>query len=387
MNLDQLFFENFYTAPESMYKAPARINLIGEHIDYNGGKVLPAAISCYITALVSQRDDQVIATYSSNIGTKYEVELSKIRFAKEYDWANYVFGVFYTLRSAGYRIPFGLNILIDSQIPLGSGLSSSAALLDLVTFIANDIYNLGISMKNIAKLAQNCENNFCGLRCGIMDQAAIALGLKDKCLLLDCAKFEYEYIDLNLGDYTFVVMKTNKPRALVESKYNERVDECEKALELINKEYNISNLCELSIDDLPKVEQLINDDNIYRRVRHVVTENDRVYQFIRALRHNNIELLGHLLDESHSSLKYDYEVTGEHLDTIVEAAKIAGAVGARMTGAGFGGCAIALINKADFKQFKIDVEHYYYQQLGIMPEVFNVDIVDGPTRETNYHHN
>ena len=381
MNLDQLFFENFNTRPESIYKAPARINLIGEHIDYNGGKVLPAAISCYITALVSKREDQVISTYSSNLGTLFSEDLRTIRYTKENDWANYVFGVFYTLRAAGYRIPFGINILIDSQIPLGSGLSSSAALLDLITYVANDIYNLGISMKNIAKLAQNCENNFC-----IMDEAAIALGLKDKCLLLDCAKYEYEYIDLALGEYTFVVLKTNKPRALVESKYNERVEECEKALQLIKPEFNVNNLCELNIDDLPRVEQLINDDIIYRRVRHVVTENDRVYQFVRALRHNNIELLGELLDASHASLKFDYEVTGIHLDTIVEAAKAAGAVGARMTGAGFGGCAIALIKKDDYKKFKLDVEHYYYNEIGIMPEVFNVDIVSGPTKEIDYEY-
>ena len=381
MNLDQLFFENFNVQPESKYKAPARINLIGEHIDYNGGRVLPAAISCYITALVSKREDTYISAYSSNINTKHSVEISAIKYDSSFDWANYVFGVFYVLRAAGYRIPFGLNILIDSQIPLGSGLSSSAALLDLIFYIANDVYNLGISMKNIAKLAQNTENSFCGLKCGIMDQAAIALGLANKCLLLDCAKFEYEYIDLNLGEYTFVVMKTNKPRALVESKYNERVEECEKALELIRGEFPVNNLCELSVEDLPRVEQLINDDVIYRRVRHVVTENDRVYQFVRALRHNNIELLGELLDASHASLKYDYEVTGDHLDTIVEGAKIAGAIGARMTGAGFGGCAIALIKKEDFKQFKIDVEHYYYNEIGIMPEVFNVDIVDGPSKE------
>ena len=384
MYLDQLFFENFNVQPESVYKAPARINLIGEHIDYNGGRVLPAAISCYITALVSKREDNIISAFSSNLGTKFSIELPLIKYDRSNDWANYVFGVFYILRSAGYRIPFGLNILIDSQIPLGSGLSSSAALLDLVFYIANDIYNLGISMKNIAKMAQNCENSFCGLKCGIMDQAAIALGLANKCLLLDCAKFEYEYIDLNLGEYTFVVLKTNKPRALVESKYNERVEECEKGLSLIQQEFPVHNLCELTIEDLPRVEQLINDDIIYRRVRHVVTENDRVHQFVKALRHSNIELLGELLDASHTSLKYDYEVTGDHLDTIVEAAKIAGAVGARMTGAGFGGCAIALIRKEEFKQFKTDVENYYYQEIGIMPEVFNVDIVDGPTKEKDY---
>ena len=384
MNLDQLFYDNFRAQPESTYKAPARINLIGEHIDYNGGKVLPAAISCYITAIISKRDDQIISTYSSNLNTKFSIELSQIRYSKENDWANYVFGVFYTLRSAGYRIPFGLNILIDSRIPLGSGLSSSAALLDLVTFVANDVYNLGISMKNIAKLAQNCENNFCGLKSGIMDEAAIALGLRNKCLLLDCAKFEYEYIDLNLGEYTFVVLKTNKPRSLVESKYNERVEECEKALEILKPEFNISNLCELRVDDLPRIEELLNDEIIYRRVRHVVSENYRVYQFVKALRHNNIELLGELLDASHASLKFDYEVTGEHLDTIVEAAKISGAVGARMTGAGFGGCAIALIKKEEYFKFKADVEKYYQQEIGIMPEIFNVDIVDGPSKEEEY---
>lgn len=384
MNLEQLFFENFYTGSEFQYRAPARINLIGEHIDYNGGRVLPAAISCYITALVSRRDDTIVSAYSSNINTRHSCELNAIRYSREYDWANYVFGVFYTLRASGYRIPFGLNILIDSEIPLGSGLSSSAALLDLVTYICNDIYNLGISMKNIAKLAQNCENQFCGLKCGIMDEAAIALGLRNKCLLLDCAKFEYEYIDLNLGDYTFVVMKTNKPRALVESKYNERVEECQKGLELINQEFNVANLCELKMEDLPEIEKLINDDVIYRRVRHVVSENDRVHQFVKALRLGNIELLGMLLDASHSSLKFDYDVTGTHLDTIVEAAKIAGAVGARMTGAGFGGCAIALIKKEEFKKFKEFVESYYYEKLGIEPEVFNVDIVDGPSKIDRY---
>ena len=381
MNLDQLFFENFQTKPELRYRAPARINLIGEHIDYNGGRVLPAAISSYIKALVSKRDDNIISAYSSNINTKHSIELNNIKFKKENDWANYVFGVFEILQNAGYRIPFGLNILVDSEIPVGSGLSSSAALLDLITFICSDIYNLNISLKNVAKLAQKTETSFCGLKCGIMDEAAIALGLKNKCLLLDCAKFEYEYIDLELGDYTFVVMKTNKPRALVESKYNDRVAECEEGLNDIKGEFDVANLCELRVEDLPRVQQLIKNETVFRRVRHVVTENSRVHLFIHELRNRNIQALGELLNASHQSLKEDYEVTGIHLDTIVEAAMKAGAVGARMTGAGFGGCAIALINKNDYKQFKEDVENYYYEKLNIMPEVFNVDIVDGPMKE------
>ena len=351
MNLEQEFFNAFKCKPEANYRAPARINLIGEHIDYNGGRVLPAAISCYIKALVSKRNDGIISTFSTNTNSGSNISLSNIKYDKAYGWSNYIFGVFQTLKQSGYRIPHGLNILITSEIPLGSGLSSSAALLVLVTYIASEIYNFNISLKSIAKIAQNCENSFLGLKSGIMDEAAIALGLKDKCMLLDCAKFEYEYIDMNLDDYTFVVMKTNVPRSLVSSKYNERVEECEEGLKLVNQDYNVKNLCELTNNDLARVKILINNDLIYRRVRHVITENERVREFVHALRNKNIQRLGELLNESHQSLKDDYEVTGKYLDSIVEAALDSGAVGARMTGAGFGGCAIALIKKTSFDSF------------------------------------
>ena len=385
MDLIQEFYNAFKTNPESCYRAPARINLIGEHIDYNGGRVLPAAISCYIKALVSKRDDTTISAYSTNTKSGFSIDLNRIKYDKANGWCNYVFGVFQTLRLAGYHIPFGLNILINSEIPLGSGLSSSAALLDLVTFVANDIYNLGISLKNIAKLAQNCENSFCGLRCGIMDEASIALGLRDKCLLLDCAKYEYEYIDLDLGEYTFVVMKTNVPRSLVSSKYNDRVDECQKGLQIIQQDFDVENLCELNDSDLFRIEKLINNPIIFKRVKHVITENQRVRRFIRALRNHNINELGTILNESHQSLKEDYEVTGVYLDAIQEAAIKAGAIGARMTGAGFGGCAIALIKKNQFEEFKDKVIEYYFDKVNIQPDVFNVDIVDGPMKVEDYH--
>ena len=385
MDLIQEFFNAFNEKPESCYRAPARINLIGEHIDYNGGKVLPAAISCYIKALVSKRNDSTISAYSTNTKSGYSIDLNRIRYDKANGWCNYVFGVFQTLRLSGYHIPFGLNILINSEIPLGSGLSSSAALLDLITYVANDIYNLGISLKNIAKLAQNCENSFCGLRCGIMDEASIALGLRDKCLLLDCAKYEYEYIDLELGDYTFVVMKTNVPRSLVSSKYNDRVDECQKGLKMIQQDYDVDNLCELHEEDLFRVEKLIGDEIIFKRVRHVISENERVRKFVRALRNRDFPELGRILNESHRSLKEDYEVTGDYLDAIQEAAINAGAIGARMTGAGFGGCAIALIKKDTFDDFKEKVIDYYFNKVNLEPDVFNVDIVDGPMKVEDYH--
>lgn len=384
MNLEQEFYKAFGVAPESKYRAPARINLIGEHIDYNGGRVLPAAISCYIKALVSERDDQIVSAYSTNTKSGFSIDLNNIKYDKSNGWCNYVFGVFHTLKAAGYKIPHGLNILINSEIPLGSGLSSSAALLDLITYIANDIFNLGITLKNIAKLAQNTENSFCGLRCGIMDEAAIALGLRNKCLLLDCAKYEYEYIDLDLGEYTFVVMKTNVPRSLVSSKYNDRVDECEKGLEGIRKEFDVADLCELHESDLPRIKELIDDEVVYRRVRHVVSENERVRKFVLALRANNVKELGQILNASHKSLKEDYEVTGQYLDAIQEAAIKAGAIGARMTGAGFGGCAIALIKKSEFAQFKKEVISYYVNKVKLEPDVFNVDIVDGPMKEEDY---
>lgn len=380
MELEELFTEVFKEKAQAMYAAPARINLIGEHIDYNGGKVLPCAISCFITGCVSKRNDDLIVTYSTNYSNQYSISLDDINYQKSNNWANYVFGVFKILKQEGYVVKNGLNILIDSQIPLGSGLSSSAALLDLVLFIVNDQFNLNLDLKTIAHLAQKTENEFCGLKCGIMDQAAIALGKKDKAILLDCNKFEYEYEDIDLGDYSFVVLKTNTPRSLVESKYNVRVEECQAALNVLKNVYRVNNLSELKASNLNEIKSLLNNDVIYRRTKHVVTENDRVMRFINALKKKDIQMLGQILVESHQSLKNDYEVTGIHLDTIVDAAINAGAIGARMTGAGFGGCAIALIKTSEYNFFKEKVDYFYFNKFQIHPDIFRVDIVDGPKR-------
>ncbi len=378
MNIEESFLKYFGCAPSRVYRAPARINLIGEHLDYNGGTVLPAAISLYIDAAVSLRNDSKIKVYSLNTNNGFEVNLEEIKKDSKYEWANYVFGVFYILLREGYKIPKGLNILISSEIPLGSGLSSSAALLVLITHLTSEIFKLGLLPIEVVKVAKKVENNYLGLKSGIMDQASIALAKENCCLLLNCDKLEYKHIPLDLGDYTFVVLKTNVPRSLVSSKYNERVEECQKGLELIQKKMNVNNLCEISVLKLERVRELISDDVIYSRVKHVITEQNRVYEFTKALEKKDISKLGELLNESHKSLKEDYEVSGQYLDAIQIAAIHAGAIGARMTGAGFGGCAIALIKKDSFTRFREEVLNEYFNLTKLHADVLEVDIVDGP---------
>ena len=371
------FLNTFGTEPTYIFSAPARVNLIGEHIDYNGGMVLPCAISLYTRCFISIRNDSKIVLKSKSFDNLIEVNFSNLDYNSNNDWANYPIGVFKVLKDKGFNIPYGLNIYYETEIPLGSGLSSSAAILDLTVYAINEIYNLNIDRLNIALIAQEVENKYCGLSCGIMDEAIISLGMKNKALLFDCNKITYKYIDMKEGDYTYVVMKTNKPRKLTESKYNERVFECNKALKYIKTKYNIHSLCELDSKYLLDVESLLNDDVLYRRVKHVVLENERVYKYAKALTLGNYNELGKLLNESDESLKNNYEVTGTHLDTITEAARLAGAIGARMTGAGFGGCAIALIKRNDFKDFSKKVKEYYLNKTNIQCDLFLVDIVDG----------
>ncbi|MCR5787100.1 MAG: galactokinase [Acholeplasmatales bacterium] len=375
-NLENLFKQTFNTCAEATYRAPARINLIGEHIDYNGGFVLPACVSLYIYGLVSKRDDDRVILKSTAFSSPLEVFLSDLNYKESLDWGIYPIGVLYTLKKRGYNLDKGLNILFDSNIPLGSGLSSSAAILDLTAYIANDIYKLGLNRKELVLVVKEVENDYCGLHNGIMDEAIILLGKESNAMLLDCAKFEYEFFPMDLGKYRFVVLKTNKPRKLIESKYNERVEECNKGLDILKKKYNINHLCDLDSNNLNYIRELITDDIIYKRVKHVISENDRVKDFISAMKNNDISTLGRLLNESDKSLREDYEVTGSHLDAITRASLNANAIGARMTGAGFGGCAIALIKKDSFDTFKKNVINEYEKETGITPDVVMVDIVE-----------
>ena len=374
------FVKRFNDNPEYIFSAPSRINLIGEHIDYNGGKVFPCAISLYTKALVSKRKDVNIRLYSENTKTEVLADFNTLKYDKTLGWANYPLGIFYILKQKGYELKFGLNIFYSSNIPLGSGLSSSASILDLTAYICNNVYNLELDNLEIAIIAHEAEVNYNGLLCGIMDEAIIALGKRNNALLLDTNSLKYEYFPIELRGASFVVLNTNVPRSLTESKYNERVSECNKALEIIKTKYNISNLCELKSSDLVHVMNLLNDDKLFRRVKHIVLENERVELFTRVIKNNDLDILGILLNESHKSLKDDYEVTGKYLDIITTLARKY-AYGARMTGAGFSGCAIALVSNDKIEEMTNYIKTEYKKQTSIDCDIYKIDIVDGPKGE------
>ena len=362
---------------EFHFKAPARINLIGEHIDYNGGVVLPSAINLYMNLYINLRNDDKITIKSDNFSDVVKTSLNDLDYNLKYGWSLYVVGVFFILKKHGFNINKGLDLYFKSEIPVASGLSSSAAIEDVTLFSLSSIFNLNLSRMDIVLYAKEVENDYCKLKSGVMDQAIISLAKKDTCMLLNCNTLEYSYYNVDLDNYKFVVLKTNKPRKLIESKYNERVDECQKALKIIKTKYNVNTLAELKVNDLINIEKLLNDNLLFKRVKHVVEENDRVYNFIDALKNKDIKLIGKLLNESHTSLCDLYEVTGFHLDTIVASSIASGAIGARMTGAGFGGCAIALIDENRFDEFKDNVSKLYFEKTNIEPDIYMVSIVDG----------
>ena len=375
--LKNKFYKLYNKKAEFNFIAPARINLIGEHIDYNGGHVLPACVSLYLSVFVSKREDNKIRLYSTSFDKIEEFDINNFKKSNNSSWTDYIKGAIFVLNKHGINIDSGLDLLYDSSIPVGSSLSSSAALLDVTLYMMSSIFKLNIRRKDIALYAKEVENNYLGLSCGIMDQAIIALGKENTAMLLDCAKFEYSYVPLDLDNYRFVILNTNRERKLTLSKYNERVNECNKGLSLIKNKYNVSNLCELNPSNLEDIKELINDELIYKRVKHVISEEDRVNRFASALSKGDIQLLGKILNESHESLKDLYEVSGFYLDTIVKEALNAGAIGARMTGAGFSGCAIALINKDIFNEFKSKVEENYFKKTNLKCDVMLVDIVGG----------
>lgn len=363
-----------------MFASPARINIIGEHIDYNGGKVFPAAIDKYLYCAIRKREDSKIiyndlffpGTFAFDTGDNF-------KFSKENDYANFLNGILCCMKKRGLSFECGFEVLIASNVPSAGGISSSSALECGFAWAVNETFGFNLSRKEIALMGQQSEHEFMNVNCGIMDQYIIATGKKETAEVLDCAKVEHEYVPLQLGDYRFVVMNTKKQRKLADSKYNERRAQCEKGLAILQENgVNIPDLCSLTPQQFEDVGNCISDDIIYRRVRHCVTEMDRVLQAVDALKSNNLTKLGQLLYASHNSLRDDYEVTGIELDTLVEvASKQKGCIGARMTGAGFGGCAIALVHKDNVQDFINKVGTEYKKVVGYEGGFFGCSSGDG----------
>ncbi|WP_177748858.1 galactokinase [Candidatus Avelusimicrobium fimicolum] len=376
-------FNEVFKKEKLYFFAPGRVNLIGEHTDYNGGHVFPCALSFGTHCVFCKRDDKKVRLYSLNFPEKgiIDADLSTISYDKKQDWANYPLGVIKTLQNHGYNINQGFELMFWGDIPNGAGLSSSAS-IELATAVAmNKVFNLYIPQVELVKFCQEAENKFVGMNCGIMDQFAIGMGKEGCAVLLDCNTLNYEYAPLDLKGVSIVIMNTNKRRELADSKYNERRAECERALKELQRKLPIKSLGDLSIDEFEKNKELITNPTDRKRAKHAVYENQRTLQAVERLKAGDLKTFGKLMNESHISLRDDYEVTGKELDTLAEAAwQQPGVLGARMTGAGFGGCAIALVQDADVKHFIDNVGKIYREKTGLQAD-FYIASVGGPARQ------
>ncbi|WP_183562797.1 galactokinase [Mucilaginibacter sp. SP1R1] len=375
--LHQEFNKIFNKEADNAYFSPGRVNLIGEHIDYNGGLVMPCAITFGTYLLTSPNEEGVFRFRSLNFDDKQDVPLQDGYEKKGDNWFNFPIGVIDHFTKDGHELK-GLDMLFYGDIPIGSGLSSSASIEVVTAYALNDLFNSGYSKLDLVKLAKSVENNFIGVNCGIMDQFAVAFGEKNKALMLNCDTLDYQAVDSNLGDYVLAIINTNKPRKLAESKYNERVQECQEALTALQKELDINYLCDIDADTFKKYEHLITDAVVLKRAKHVIEENDRVKLAAVALADNNLAEFGRLMYASHDSLRDLYEVSGVELDAVAEYSKTNPDVaGARMTGAGFGGCAIALVKGDAFEDYSRGVTEYYTKKIGYAPSVYSSLIGNG----------
>ena len=389
--LDQ--FKKLYGSCDGarLFTSPARINIIGEHIDYNGGKVFPAAIDRYMYFAIRKRNDTKIIYNDLQFDGTFEFDANEdFSYKKENSYANYLNGILSILKRRGCKFPCGFEVLISSTVPPAGGISSSSALECGFAYAVSELFGFEISRKDIALIGQQSEHEFMNVNCGIMDQFIIATAKDKTAELLDCATLDFEYVPLIMGDYRFVVMNTKKKRQLADSKYNERRSECEKALAQLKEAAlplpagafsntrDLPNLCALTPEQFSATSSCIKDQTILRRARHVVTENERVINAVAALKTGNLLELGELLKKSHASLRDDYEVTGIELDTLADAANAQeGCIGARMTGAGFGGCAIALVHKDKIDSFIENVQDIYTKKIGHEAGFFACSTSDG----------
>lgn len=366
------------------YFAPGRVNLIGEHTDYNGGHVFPCALTIGTYALVRKREDNKLRFYSMNFEKLGMVEssLDDLVESKAAGWTNYPKGMIWAFNQKGFPIDKGFDMLLFGNIPNASGLSSSASVETVTGVALKDLYEYeDISMIDIALYGQYSENNFNKVNCGIMDQFSIAMGKKDNAIFLDTATLEYTYAPIKLDGMKIVIACSNKKRGLGDSKYNERRTECETALAELQKVKDISSLGELTEDEFDEIQDAIKDSTRRRRAKHAVYENQRTIHAVSALQHGDIQEFGELMNASHISLRDDYEVTGLELDTLVEAAwNLNGVIGSRMTGAGFGGCTVSIVMDDVVDDFINVVGRNYKKKIGYAADFYVVEIGDGARR-------
>ena len=366
------------------YFSPGRVNLIGEHTDYNGGHVFPCALTIGTYGVARKREDRKIRLYSENFSKMgvIETSLDDLVYRDSAGWTNYPKGIVWTFQEKGYPVETGFDMLMYGNIPNGSGLSSSAYVELLMGIILKDLLGYeDLTMINLALMGQYGENNFNGMNCGIMDQFAIAMGKKDHAIFLDTQNLQYEYAPIRMDGYKIVIAASNKKRRLTDSKYNERRAECEKALKDIQSVKMIHALGELTEEGFEQIKDAVKDPVCRKRAKHAVYENQRTIKAVKALRNNDLETFGKLMNASHVSLRDDYEVTGKELDTLVEAAwKQEGVVGSRMTGAGFGGCTVSIVKEEAVDAFIKNVGEIYEKEIGYGADFYVVEIGDGTRR-------
>ena len=384
---DRLYegFRKYYgdTKGAELFFSPGRVNLIGEHTDYNGGHVFPCALTMGTYALVRKRDDNKMNFVSLNFNNAEvtTVELPELSYQKKNGWANYLIGVVWAFLGKGYKIDKGFDLAMLGNIPSGAGLSSSASIEVLMGTALKYMYDIDIDMVEIAKIGQTSENQFNGMNCGIMDQFAVAMGKKDNAIFLDTADLSYEYAPVKLKDAKVLITNSHVKHSLVDSAYNDRRNESTAALKALQTKLNISGLGDLTEKEFEENQYLISDEVQRKRAKHAVYENQRTIKAVNALKNNDIETFGKLMNASHISLRDDYEVSCPEVDKLVEIAwNIPGVIGSRITGGGFGGCTVSIVKNDAIENFRKEVISKYKEATGIDAEIYEAEIGDGAGR-------
>ncbi len=378
-DLKQLFEKTFGKSDEQLrvFFSPGRVNLIGEHTDYNGGYVFPCALDFGTNLVIRKNNSDKLHFATTNFSERGEISLNTELKKDDSKWFNYPLGVVDQLQKLGLKIE-GCDFLYSGDIPNGAGLSSSASIETLTAYALNEIFSLGIDKLDIVKLSQKAENQFVGVNCGIMDQFAVTMGKENHAIFLDCYTLDYELVPLMMKGHKLIISNTNKRRGLADSKYNERRSECESAVEMLKKKVDIENLSQLDYAQFMELKDAITNEVVFRRAKHVISENKRAKDAVEALKNNDLQKFGELMNQSHDSLRDDYEVTGNELDTLVEEARrIDGVLGSRMTGAGFGGCTVSLVKDEAVEEFKEKVAANYKKRTGLSPDFYIGEVGDG----------